>query len=75
MGDGILNESSASDGSDAHNVIETSPEVDTEWASSSGGKDRIIKEITKRFPTHYRSRFRSMVMLSRGVKNVAILAN
>jgi len=73
--DSILNESSASDGSDANNVIETSPEVDTEWASSSAVKDRIIEEVTKRFPTHYCSRFRSMVMLSRGVKSVAILAN
>ena len=75
MDDSILNESSASDGSDANNVIETSPEVDTEWASSSAVKDRIIEEVTKRFPMHYRSRFRSMVMLSRGVKSVAILAN
>lgn len=75
MDDSILNESSASDGSDAHNVIEISPEVDTEWASSSAVKDRIIEEVAERFPTHYRNRFRSMVMLSRGLKSVAILAN
>ena len=42
MDDSILNESSASDGSDANNVIETSAEVDTEWASSSAVKGRII---------------------------------
>lgn len=54
--------------SDAHDVIKTSPEVDKEWASSSVVKDRIIEEVTKRFPTHYRSRLRSMAMLSRGVK-------
>ena len=75
MDDGILNESSVSDGRDANNVIETNPEVDREWASSSAVKDRIIEEAAKRFPSHYRSRFRSLVMLSRGVKNVAILAN
>jgi hypothetical protein len=73
--DGILNEFSASDGSDANNVIETSPEVDTERTSSSAVKDRIIEEVTERFPTHYHNRSRSMVMLSRGLKSVAILAN
>ena len=52
MDDSILNEFSASDGSDVNNVIETSPEVDTEWASSSAVKDRIIEGVTKRFPMH-----------------------
>ena len=71
----MLKKSSVSDGGDANNGIGTSPEVDTEWASSSVGKELIIEEVTKRFPTHYRSRLRSIAMLSGGVKSVAILAN
>ncbi len=46
MDDGILNESSASHGSDANNVIETSPEVDPEWALSCAVKYQIIEELT-----------------------------